>query len=312
MAKPPPPSQPGQSFLDSRGRLTIPRRGLPPARASELAKDLYHRLRTTTWPRLIALLGVGWILVNLAFAAVLYFGDAEILNARPGSFLDRFWFSVQTLATIGYGYFVPIDQLAHVIVTIESFVGIIMIAMATGLFFAKFSTPIAKVMFSKVGVIADEGEGRVLMLRMANARATAIVEATAHVVYSRDEVLPSGARHRRLYDLALRRDTSPVFALSWTVYHPIDATSPLYGATAASLARENANIFVTFTGIDDSLAASVHTRFVYLAEQIRFDELFADIIHRDALGNRYLDYAYFDQTRPAPPLAAPPGDRATP
>ena len=299
MAKPPPP-QPGQSFLDPRGRLTIPRRGLPKARASELAKDLYHRLRTTTWPRLIAMLGVGWILVNLLFATILYVGDAEILNARVGSFVDRFWFSVQTLATIGYGYFAPADTLANVVVTVESFLGIIMIAMATGLFFAKFSTPIAKVMFSKVCVIADEGEGLVLMLRMANARATAIVEATAHVVYSRDEILPSGARHRRLYDLTLRRSTSPVFALSWTVYHPIDQASPLSGATAESLARENANVFVTFTGIDDSLAAAVHTRFSYATDEIHFGEVFADIIHRDADGSRYLDYSFFDQTRSAP------------
>jgi inward rectifier potassium channel len=296
---------PGQSFLDGRGRLIIPRRNLPTTRTADLAKDLYHTLRTTTWTRLIAFLAVGWIAINLVFAAVLYFGDAEILNARAGSFLDRFWFSVQTLATIGYGYFVPVDPLAHVVVTIESFVGIIMIAMATGLFFAKFSTPIAKVMFSKVAVIADEDGAPTLMIRMANARATAIVEATAHVVYSRDELNAAGARHRRLYDLTLRRTTSPVFALSWTIFHVIDAHSPLHGATAESLARENANLFVTFTGIDDSLAASVHSRYVYLADQIHFGEVFADIIHRDADGNRYLDYSYFDQTRPAPAPGAP-------
>ena len=306
---PPPKQSPGQPFFDRRGRLLVQRRGLPRSLGATLAKDGYHWLRAGSWTQVIAVFAAVYLIANLVFALALYVGGAEIMNAH--GFADCYWFSLQTMATIGYGYLAPVDTFAHVVVAIESFVGILLTATVTGVFFAKFATPSVRVMFSEVAIIADHEGTPTLTFRVANERATAIVEATVRVSITREEILSTGEHVRRVYDLALRRNTSPVFALSWTVYHPIDSSSPLHGATAESMARENANIFVTFTGIDDSLAAAVHSRFVYVAEQIHFDELYADIIHRDADGNRYLDYAYFDQTRPAPAIASA-GPRATP
>jgi len=291
------PESPMASFFDRQGRVTIARRNLPRDLGGGLAKDAYHFLVNLTWTRLLGFLALFWIAVNLLFAAILYFGGAGIMNARDGVFLDRFWFSVQTMATIGYGYMVPIDSLAHAIVTIESLVGIIITAMVTGLFFSKFSRPNARVLFSRVAIVAEHEGQRTLMIRMANARATAIVEATARLTLVRDEILASGQRFRRIHDLHLRRNTSPVFALSWTIFHVIDEHSPLRDLVAGA-GDVSLSLIVTFTGIDDSLAAAVHTRGSYGFADLRFDEQFVDIITTDADGTRYIDYGRFHETRP--------------
>jgi inward rectifier potassium channel len=298
VAEPSRSDRPVQPFFDKQGRATVERRGLPRDLGGGLAKDAYHFLVTSTWTRMLLFLFLFWIAVNLVFAAVLFFGDAQILNARDGSFLDRFWFSVQTMGTIGYGYMVPMDTLAHTMVTIESLAGILITALVTGLFFSKFSRPNAKVLFSRVAVIADHDGERTLMIRMANARSTAIVEATAHLTMTRDERLASGQRFRRVHDLHLRRTTSPVFALSWTIFHVIDARSPLHGMSREALADGLTNFVVTFTGIDDSLAAAVHTRASYAHTDLRYDEQFVDILIDDPNGRRYLDFSYFHETRP--------------
>jgi inward rectifier potassium channel len=300
-----------QPVVDARGRLLLERRGFASGVGGILGKDAYHFLRTASWTRITLLFAALFFAVNLVFAAILYLGRAEIMNAH--GFLDDFWFSVQTLATIGYGYLAPADTLANAVVTVESFVGIGLTAMITGVFFARFSTPSAKVIFSRVAIIGDHDGKLTLMFRMANARATAIVEATCHVYVSRDEVLAGGEKMRRIYDLPLRRATSPIFSLSWLATHTIDAQSPVAGLTPETLAASNLNIIVTFQGIDDRLAATVHTRYAYNVDDIVFDRRFADLFHIDPeTGLRYLDHDLFDVTEPVPP--GKPGmdeDRAT-
>lgn len=299
-----------QPIVDARGRLLLERRGLPGGIGEALGKDAYHFLRTASWTRITLLFGGLFLAVNLLFAAILYLGGAGVMNAH--GFLDDFWFSVQTLATIGYGYLAPADALANTVVMVESFVGIGLTAMITGVFFARFATPYAKVIFSRVAIIADHDGKRTLMFRMANARATAIVEATCHVYVSRDETLANGERMRRIYDLALRRSTSPIFSMSWLATHTIDAQSPIADLTPETLAASNLNIIVTFQGIDDRLAATVHTRYAYNADDIVFDRRFADLIHTDPhTGLRYLDHDRFDVTEPALP-ALPAAEAANP
>ena len=290
-------------MVDARGRLLLEHRGLPRSVGATLAKDGYHFLRTASWTRITLLFFGLFVVVNLLFAAVLYLGGAEIMNAH--GFLDDFWFSVQTLATIGYGYLAPADALANLVVTIESFVGIGLSAMITGVVFARFATPYARVIFSQVAIIGEHDGKRTLMFRMANARSTAIVEATCHVYLSRDEVLAGGERMRRIYDLPLRRATSPIFALSWLATHTIDETSPIADVTPQTLAAANLNIIVTFQGIDDRLAATVHTRYAYNADDIVFDRRFADIFHIDPqTGVRYIDHDLFHATEPNLPASA--------
>ena len=292
-----------QPVVDARGRLLLERRGLPRGLADALRTDAYHFLRTTTWTRLSLLFAGLFLAVNVVFAAILYLGGAEVMNAH--SFLDDFWFSVQTLATIGYGYLAPADALANAVVSVESFVGISLTAVITGVFFARFATPYAKVIFSRVAIIGEHDGKRTLMFRMANARATAILEATCRVYVSRDEVLAGGERMRRIYDLPLRRSNSPIFSMSWLATHTIDAASPLADLTPERLAAGNCNIIVTFQGIDDRLAASVHTRYAYNAADIVFDHRFADIFHIDPeTGLRYLDFEVFHTTEPVLPASA--------
>jgi len=209
-----------QPFYDARGRLLIERRGLP---RTTLANDAYHFLRTASWTRIVLLFVALFLGTNLLFAVVLWLGGASITNA--GGFADYYWFSVQTLATIGYGVLAPNDLLSHVVVTIESMLGLGLTALMTGVFFARFATTSARIIFSQVAVVHDVEGKPTLMFRMANARSTAIVEATVRVYLTRDEYADGGERVRRIHDLELRRNTSPFFALSWTVYHVLDESS---------------------------------------------------------------------------------------
>jgi inward rectifier potassium channel len=289
------PKHKPQLFFDARGRALVERRGLS-SRFSELLKnDAYHVMRSSPgWVVTVAFFAL-FIAINLVFAVVLFVGHARIGNAH--GFVDDFWFSVQTLGTIGYGTLTPDDTLANIVVTVESFVGMVLTALITGVVFARFSTPTARVIFSKVAIIADHDGKRTLQFRMGNARTTAIVEATIRVYVTRNETLANGEQHRRIYDLPMRRSTSPIFSLSWVVYHEIDDNSPLAGMTAEDLAARGMNIVVTFQGIDDRLAATVHTRYAYNPQDVRFDHRFVDIFAIDPeTGMRYLDFGPFDET----------------
>lgn len=289
-----------QRLLDVRGRPLIQRRGV---KRVSLAADAYHLLRTTTWPRILGLFFALFVVSNLVFAVAFDAFGADVTHAA--SFLDYVWFSVQTMATIGYGYLAPNDHLANALVAIESFYAIILTALVTGVFFARFSTPSARVIFSKVALIRNYDGKRVLMFRMANERTTAIVEATVRLYLTRDEILPDGEVLRRVHDLPLRRSTSPVFALSFLVVHIIDEQSPLFGVTARSLREGETNVIVTFTGIDDQLAASVHSRWMWTWNDIQFDRKFADLFATDEHGHRILDLGPMHETTELTEMADP-------
>lgn len=282
-----------QRLLDVRGRPLIQRRGV---KSTSIAADAYHLLRTTTWPRILGVFFALFVVSNLMFALAFYVTGAKISNAT--GFLDDVWFSVQTIATIGYGYLAPEDHVSNTIVAIESFYAIILTALVTGVFFARFSTPSARVIFSKVALITAYDNQRVLMFRMANERTTAIVEATVRLYMTREEKLADGEIMRRVYDLHLRRSTSPVFALSFLAVHIIDDRSPLFGVTARSLREGDVNLIVTFTGIDDQLAASVHSRWLWTWNDIEFDRKFADLFAKDEHGHRILDLGPIHDTIP--------------
>jgi inward rectifier potassium channel len=279
--------------MDARGRPLMQRRG---GRRSSLAHDAYHVLRTASWKAIIGLFAAGFLLSNALFAFAYWLGGANVMNAH--GYLDYFWFSVQTTATIGYGYLAPGDNLANSIVTAESFFGILYSALITGVIFARFSTPRARVVFSKVMIISEHDGKRSLQFRMANERVTAILEATVRAYLVREEKLANGESMRRIHDLQLRRATSPVFQLSFLAIHPIDDKSPLHGVTAPQLRESSTNVIVTFTGIDDSLAATVHARYMWTWNDIVFDERFVDMLRVDPDGTRYIDLAPIHDTEP--------------
>jgi inward rectifier potassium channel len=263
--------------------------------------DLYHRLISISWPRLVALVAVAFVALNALFALGYTLGADAIENARPGSFADAFFFSVQTMATIGYGKMAPRTTYANLLVTVEVLVGLMGLALVTGLTFAKFSRPTARVVFSRRAVIAPHDGVPSFMFRMANARGNNIVEAQVHVVLVRNETTAEGERMRRFYDLELARRQSALFALSWTAIHPLTTASPLHALTAAALEAAEAEIVVSLLGFDETFSQTVHARHRYHPADIVWDARFADILFSPTDGRRRIDYSRFDEVVPLAP-----------
>ena len=261
--------------------------------------DLYLFFLETSWPRLVMVFGLLYALANAAFAMVYVLGGDSIENAHPGSFTDAFFFSVQTMATIGFGKMVPRTGLANVLVTLESLVGLLGLAIATGLVFAKFSRPTARVIFTRVAVISQWEGVRSLMFRMANERGNRIIEAQVHVVLMRTEATAENVLVRRVHDLALLRNNNPSFGLSWTAIHPINERSPLWGATPVSLAANDDEIVVSLTGLDETYSQTIHARHAYAADEIICGVRFADILTRLPDGRMQIDYGHFHDIVPA-------------
>jgi inward rectifier potassium channel len=282
-----PSQQPGR-VLD-RGRLNIVQSGL----RNRYVDDLYHYLLTSSWRRLLLILVGLYVAGNSAFAGAYLLQTGAIENARPGSFADAFFFSVQTMATIGYGQMVPRTFYANALVAIESLVGLLGIAMVTGLTFAKFSRPTSRVLFSRVAVVTQRDGMPCLMFRMANQRGNQIVEAQIHVVLALTETTVEGETIRRLHDLHLPRSRNALFALSWTAIHPITEGSPLFRTGAESLAAREAEIIVSLIGLDETYSQTIHARHSYVADEIVWGARFVDVLSRAADGRRRVDYTRF-------------------
>jgi inward rectifier potassium channel len=261
-------------------------------------KDPYHLLLTVPWGGFVGLVALAYVSTNALFALAYLAMPGSIENARPGSFWDAFFFSVQTLASIGYGAMYPKTAYANAIVTIEAMVALVGVALLTGLAFARFARPTARVLFSQIAVVASYEEVPTLMFRTANQRRNQILEAQMRVYLMRDEVTREGQAMRRFYDLRLLRQRTPSFTLSWTAMHPIDEYSPLYGATQESLIQGRATIVISLSGIDQTVAQMIHARHTYTAHEILWNHRFVDIFHNTPDGHRYIDYSHFHETVP--------------
>lgn len=265
--------------------------------------DVYHYLLTLSWPRLMLSVVLLYTSLNVLFAFLYWLGGDCILNARAGNFGDCFFFSVQTLATIGYGYMAPKTSWSHWLVTAEAFVGMLSVAMVTGLMFSKFSRPTARVEFSNVAIIAPRNGVPTLMFRMSNQRANQIVEARIQVAVAMTETTQEHETMRRFFDLAMVRSQNIIFALSWTAMHTIDETSPLFGHTEASLLNSDVEIVVSLIGMDETMSQPVHARWSYVPEEIRWNHRFVDIIRRNDKGEPTIDLRFFQQVEPLPTAA---------
>ena len=261
-------------------------------------REPYYLMLTVPWWGFFLLTTIAYIAINTIFALGYLIGGDCIANADPGSFSDAFFFSVQTLTSIGYGAMYPTTIYADILVTIEALVGIVGIALMTGLAFSKFSQPTARVVFSKVATISEYNGISTLMLRAANQRHNQILEAQARVYLMRDEVSLEGEYMRRFYLLKLLRDQTPRFTLSWTIMHQIDETSPLWQATPESLAKTRAMLLVSLNGLDETVYQSLHAPHSYEDHNILWDHHFIDIIHQTPQGDRYIDFKYFHETKP--------------
>ncbi|MBV8053800.1 MAG: ion transporter [Deltaproteobacteria bacterium] len=260
--------------------------------------DFYHQLITSSWPLLLLEVMAAFIVVNCLFASG-YLIAGGIEHARRGSFADAFFFSVQTMATIGYGKMVPAGLIANLLACGEALTGLLTFALVTGLVFSKFSRPTARVRFTRNAVISLRDGVPSLMFRMANVRANQIVEAQIHVILARQERTLEGEDIRRVYDLELARYNNAIFSNSWTAVHPINSNSPLHGATAESLTASDASVVVSLTGIDESFSQTVNARYYYDAKDIIWGARLADITTRTPKGDVFLDFTRYDQVEPA-------------
>jgi inward rectifier potassium channel len=278
------PLQPGATIL-----------GLDDSRLS----DLYHFLLTESWPTLLAGIVLIFAAINALFA-IIYLIDRGVENARLGSFGDAFFFSVQTMATIGYGKMSPDTFVANLMVSFEALIGLVGLAMVTGLVFAKFSRPTARVRFSRVAIVSNRDGIPSLQFRMANMRANRIVDVSARVVFARQERTLEGEEMRRFYDLKLQRDRNSIFVYSWTAIHPITEDSPINGVTVEAMEAASAEIIVSVTGLDETFAQTVHARYSYRARDLLWGKRFVDVLERGPDGVLSIDYTHFDDVVPSP------------
>ena len=275
---------------DQEARRSLPR---IEARGTKLYwwEDFYHWILTLTWPRFFLALAVSFALAN-AFFATLYDLQPGCIDHATG-FWDLFFFSVQTLGTIGYGAMAPITRYGNVIVSVESFLGLITTALVTGFTFARFSRPRARILFSDKIVISKRNGVPHLTFRLANWRRNQIVETQLRAMILVKETTLEGETLRRPNPLKLVRDSNPMFLLSWTVMHEIDESSPFYGEDAMEKLRaQEAEIFLNVTGLDETISQTVHARYRYSLDAIVPNARFVDVISNED-GLRIIDYDKF-------------------
>ena len=270
-----------------------------PKNVSEISRisDLYYWLLTTHRGSFTLTILGAYLGMNALFALA-YMAIGGIDNVRAWNFGDAFFFSVQTMATIGYGRMVPISDWANILVTVEAGMGLFGMATAASLLFARFTRVTAGVRFSKNAVITLFDGKPTFMFRIANKRDTRINEAQIYLVVAQQRHTAEGYDYRRLFDLKPVRSFSPVFELSWTVMHVIDEDSPFYGVTPLDMEETLLAVSVVFTGNHDGFQQRVHARYTYTQAMIEWDRRFADLIVRDPEGNVVIDYAKFDELLP--------------
>jgi len=292
---------PGEVARARRGRRMAIIRGQDRSRWT----DFYHAVLTVPWPLFLLALALFFFAVNVVFALLYMVDPGGIENARPGYFWDAFLFSVQTIASIGYGVLSPKSTYANVIVVVEAFTGILNLALITGVVFARFSRPTARVLFSNVAVVTMFEGVPTLMFRAANQRGNQILDANITVSLAHEVVTTEGIAMRRFEELKLVRSRTPLFALSWTVMHRINETSPLYGATSDSLTDDQVEIVALLSGTDETLADTIYARQAYTPQRIHWSRRFVDVLGVTQRGQRVVDLTRFHDTEADPVISAP-------
>ena len=288
-----------QRLLNRDGSFNVRRAGLP--RLASLS--LYHALLALTWPQFVGLLVGGYLAVNLLFAlAYMACGQAGLGGASAammgGAFPRAFFFSVHTFATIGYGNVVPMGVAANLVVTLETIVGLLGFALATGVVFSRFARPTARIVFSERAVVAPYRGRTGFMFRLVNGRSSQLIELDVKVLFSRIEER-NGKRVRSYDQLKLERTHVVFFPLSWTVVHPIDESSPLFGLSRADLESCESEFLILLSGIDETFAQTVHARTSYRGDEVAVGSRFVNIYNpRAADGSESIDISRLSEIEP--------------
>ena len=225
--------------------------------------DISHRCMTASWPAFIGGAVLVFIAFNAVFALFYWIGDQPIANVPGGAYIDYIYFSIETLSTAGYGDMHPQTHYGHFVAAVELFTGIFSMSLMTGLIFARFARPNARLLFADHPVITSHDGKPTLMLRLANERHNIISNATAKLWLFKNIVSMEGETLRRFYELPLTQSQNPGLALSWTLYHILDEKSPLYQTNADDLEVSKASLAVVVSGYDVVAAQTVHARKSY-------------------------------------------------
>ena len=261
-------------------------------------RDTYHLILTLSWPGFAAFVFGIYLLTNLGFAT-LYILDPHSV-AEMSSFFDAFFFSVETLATVGYGHMYPDSLYGHLVTMLEIMVGLFGLAVITGLIFVRFSRPTARMHFSKVAVIAPFDGVRTLMIRLANLRHQAMVEPEFRMILMRDAVTAEGEEVRRFRSLKLEFDHLIAFPAVLTIRHRIDEQSPLFGMTPEDFQQQDVRILASIVGVDTVIVAPVQSLRDYNYDQIEWNRRFVEIYHENEEGDWTVDYGRIDETEDTP------------
>lgn len=266
--------------------------------AREVFQDLYHYFMTVSWPQLFGTFAAFFLAFDVLFGFLYHLVPGCIANLNPPGFAGAFFFSVETLATVGYGDMHPQNLYGHVVAMIEIFVGLMSLALITGIMFARFSRPRARFLFTNNAVVRPIDGKRTLVIRAANLRQNVVQDASAQLRMLRDEVTEENFRIRRVIDLPLIRSQHPMFVLGWTIMHVIDEASPLKSETAESL-RENAAAFIlSVSGTDETTGQVLMARAEYSSGDIRWNAAFRDILEEAEDGTLHIDYSKFHDVEP--------------
>jgi inward rectifier potassium channel len=261
-------------------------------------RDIYHWTLRLSWPRFAAFVLSIYVTINLVFSTLYYLGRPCIAGAE--SFSDGFFFSVETLATVGYGHLYPDSFYGHMVATVEIMVGMFGMAVITGLIFVRFSRPTARLVFSHALVIGPFDGQPALMLRVANLRHQAMVEAEFRVMFIRNELVREGVTMRRFYSLPLQFERLIAFPVAVTIRHIIDESSPLHGLTREDMEKCDGRILTSIVCIDTVISAPVQSQYDYTWRDIRFGHRFVEI-YTDLDDHSFaVDYGRLHDTEVAP------------
>jgi inward rectifier potassium channel len=284
-------------WVNQDGSFNVRRTGLALVRPDEF----YHHLITMGGVRFLVLVFLGYLATNLVFAALyLWVGMEHFTRAGGAGFLDRaldaFFFSAQTLTTVGYGQISPMSHLASAVAALESLLGLLSFALATGLLYGRFSRPRARLVFSREALVAPYRGGAGLMFRLANGRSSQMVELEATVVLS---FLDPDAQVRRFKPLVLERARISLLPTTWTVVHPIDRDSPLWGLGPEDLERSRVEFIVLVKAFDETFVQTLYQRTSYIAKELRWSARFRTMGGFGSDGRTEVDLARVDDWDPA-------------
>lgn len=284
-----------QRVLNTDGTPNIERTGLPWFKFD----DTYTRLVTMSWPRFFLVILIAYLIVNTLFAVAYNVIGIENLDGAKGitlrdQFFDAFFFSAQTISTVGYGHISPQGFITSVLAAFESMLGLLAFALATGLLYGRFSRPTSKVSFSKKMVIGPYQDQKGLMCRLVNLRRNALIDIEVQMIITFNEQV-DGKLKRSFYPLDLERNKISVLSLNWTLVHPINEDSPIFGKTLDELKAAEVEIFVILRAFDDTFAQTIHTRTSYQDDDIEFDAKFKIMHYHNDQGKTVMDYSLFDK-----------------